>query len=89
MIKYESAKRQELEMMEDVMNSHVEPPSKLSKILSEIGDKFVDPLFKIKGLSESSSPYPLILLSIILLSISLSSYLLLFGDQSILNFGFM
>lgn len=71
------------------MNSNLERPSKMSQFLDQVGNKLVGPLFKIKGLSESSSPYPLVLLSIILLSISLSAYLLLFREQSFLNFGFM
>ena len=80
LIKYETNERDKLERMDGLINSNLVKPTKMDIFLSKIGDKFVSPLFKIKGLSESSSPYPLILLSIILLSISLSSYLLLFGN---------
>jgi hypothetical protein len=80
-------KRRKIEQIGDVSQEHQQ--NKWAKLASLIGDKLAAPLYKIKDLSESSSPYPLILLSVILMAFSLSIYLLLFRNQSILNFGFV
>lgn len=69
----------------------IEPEAKtrFEEFTNNLGDRLVQPLFKIKELSEASNPYILIVMSIILLSIPTASYIVLFKDQGFMNFAFM
>lgn len=67
----------------------VEPMTKFEAFTDKLGNKLIEPLYKIKDLSEASSPYLLIVLTVLLLSVTFISYLLIFRDQGFMNFAFM
>lgn len=67
----------------------VEPMTRWENLTDKIGRKLIEPLYKIKDISEASSPYLLIVLTVLLLCVPMISYLVVFRDQGFMNFAFM